>query len=346
MTYTLLDAAGLSTTSPLDIDEWQPDFTCISFYKIFGFPNLGALIIRKTMSRLTEKRKYFAGGTVDMVISSRREAWHAKRESLHQQLEEGTVAFTSIFALDHALDTHARLYGSMHAISSHTCFLVKYCYDSLIGLVHHNGRHACIVYNEPGAMYDDPILQGGTIAFNVFRPDGSIVGYAQVEKAADAEGIYIRSGALCNPGGTASYLGWKAKDMRKAFNSGHRCSKPIEITTGRPTGVVRVSFGACSIVADIHALMSFLRRTYVERQAQHVHFETGVVDVSSNSEDTGQCPVTAVAAQGVVELYPTNKHAEIQEVPTPAAVVGKSRGLWSSVSLRRRMSSLSLLRRD
>jgi molybdenum cofactor sulfurtransferase len=345
-TYTLLDAAALSTTSPLNINEWQPDFTCLSFYKIFGFPNLGALIVRKTMSRLTERRKYFAGGTVDMVISPSDEAWHAKKLPLHQQLEEGTVPFTSIFALDHALDTHTRLYGSMSAISSHTCFLVKYCYDSLVKLLHSNGRHLCIIYNEPGAIYDDPNLQGGTIAFNVFRADGLVVGYNQVEQAADAHYIYVRSGALCNPGGLTTYLGWKAKDMRKAYSFGHRCSKPTEIANGKATGVVRVSFGACSIKADVDVLIEFLKKTYLDTQNPQTHSENAFTEMAGVSgATTTHCP-PMVTTQGVVDLYPEDQHAELPEPAEPAPVTGRMNRLKLTFSLRSRLSNLSLRYRE
>lgn len=39
-TYTLLDAAALVSTAPLDLSDYQtaPDFTALSFYKIFGYP--------------------------------------------------------------------------------------------------------------------------------------------------------------------------------------------------------------------------------------------------------------------------------------------------------------------
>jgi len=36
--YTVLDAASLVSTSPLDLSTCKPDFVTISFYKMFGFP--------------------------------------------------------------------------------------------------------------------------------------------------------------------------------------------------------------------------------------------------------------------------------------------------------------------
>lgn len=69
--YTLLDAAALVSTSPLDLSDANsaPDFTVMSLYKIFGFPDLGALIIRKAAGSIFDRRHYFGGGTVEMVVS-------------------------------------------------------------------------------------------------------------------------------------------------------------------------------------------------------------------------------------------------------------------------------------
>jgi len=68
--YTLLDAAALATTCLIDLsDEGAPDFTCVSFYKIFGFPNISALIVRKEAGHILQQWKYFGGGTVDMIIA-------------------------------------------------------------------------------------------------------------------------------------------------------------------------------------------------------------------------------------------------------------------------------------
>ena len=48
-TYTLLDASAFVSTAQLDLSnaDTAPDFTVLSFYKMFGFPDLGALIVRK-----------------------------------------------------------------------------------------------------------------------------------------------------------------------------------------------------------------------------------------------------------------------------------------------------------
>ena len=113
--YTLLDAAALAATSRLDLSDTglTPDFVTLSLYKIFGFPDLGALIVRKTAAPVFAKRRYFGGGTVEMVVSLK-EQWHARKNvTIHEQLEDGTLPVHSIIALQAAMQTHAQLYGTI-----------------------------------------------------------------------------------------------------------------------------------------------------------------------------------------------------------------------------------------
>ncbi|KAI5249279.1 PLP-dependent transferase [Aureobasidium subglaciale] len=267
-TYTLLDAAALASTAQLDLSNTResPDFVALSFYKIFGFPNVGALLVQKSSAHVLANRKYFGGGTVDMVVTLN-DTWHARKTAtVHDALEDGTLPFHSIFALDHAINVHERLYGSepMKFISRHTAQLSKQLHENLCNLRHRNGKPVIRIYKEPNTVYGDSKTQGATVAFNVLKSDGSLVPYTEVEKSADSQSIYIRSGSLCNPGGMASYLNWTPQEMRAAFASGHRCSNPTQIVGGKATGVVRVSLGGMSTASDIRALISFLRASYVD----------------------------------------------------------------------------------
>ncbi|CAH2019682.1 unnamed protein product [Acanthoscelides obtectus] len=68
--YVVLDCACYVSTNHLDLSLWKPDFVCISFYKLFGYPTgLGALLVKKTSEEMLVK-KYFGGGTVQMALSS------------------------------------------------------------------------------------------------------------------------------------------------------------------------------------------------------------------------------------------------------------------------------------
>ena len=63
----LLDAAAFVPTSRLDLGAVRPDFVCLSFYKMFGYPTgVGCLLVRHAaLGRL--HRPWFAGGTVNFA---------------------------------------------------------------------------------------------------------------------------------------------------------------------------------------------------------------------------------------------------------------------------------------
>ncbi|KAL4865251.1 hypothetical protein BDV12DRAFT_211158 [Aspergillus spectabilis] len=273
--YTLLDAASLLSTSPLDLSNpaTAPDFTVLSFYKIFGFPDLGALIVRKDAGHTFEKRRFFGGGTVDMVVAEHGEGepWHAKKKSsIHERLEDGTLPFHNIIALDAAFETHRRLYGSMENVSSHTRFLAKRLHERMASLRHYNGAKACHLYVSAKSNYDDPATQGAIVAFNLRNSRGIWIGKAEVERLASVKNIQIRSGTLCNPGGTASSLGWTGADMLRHYSAGMRCGDDHDIMDERPTGILRVSLGAMSSHRDIDTFMAFLEEFYVDKPPQGI----------------------------------------------------------------------------
>lgn len=226
--------------------------------------------MRKESAHMLQQRRYFGGGTVDMIISIN-DTWHAKKEtSIHDRLEDGTLPFHSIFALDHGINVHERLYGQnpMKFISMHTAQLGRKLYEGLSRMKHSNGRPVARIYKDENAVYGDPSVQGATIAFNVLRPDGHLVGFEEVEEAADERSIYVRSGSLCNPGGVATYLEWSPAEMRAAYAAGHRCTNPTQIMNGKATGVVRVSLGAMSTSSDVSTFLDFLEEVYIDQMPE------------------------------------------------------------------------------
>ncbi|KUJ22541.1 putative molybdenum cofactor sulfurase, partial [Mollisia scopiformis] len=244
--YTLLDAAALATTAQIDLSdpESAPDFTALSFYKIFGFPDLGGLIIRKNSGHILSWRKYFGGGTVNGLTVIGKPTRQKKHDSLHDNLEDGTLPFHNILALGCAIDVHNRLYGSMKKVSQHTSYLAFRLYHGMTSLTHYNGQPLCVIYNDvpERSIYGNPETQGGTIAFNLVRSDGNYLGHSFVEGQANTHGIYLRSGGLCNSGGISSYLKIEPWQFMRAWSQGHRCGEPgLDNINGKPTGVVRVS---------------------------------------------------------------------------------------------------------
>lgn len=85
--FTLIDAASFAATNDLDLSVFKPDFVCLSFYKLFGYPTgLGALLVKNDSADVLNK-VYYGGGTVNVVLSSK--LHHVKKKFLHQRYENG-----------------------------------------------------------------------------------------------------------------------------------------------------------------------------------------------------------------------------------------------------------------
>lgn len=79
--FCMLDAASFVSCNELDLKKFKPDFVCLSFYKIFGYPTgLGALLVKNTSGHVLNKT-YFGGGTVQMTLHSE----HILRPVLHER---------------------------------------------------------------------------------------------------------------------------------------------------------------------------------------------------------------------------------------------------------------------
>lgn len=267
---TLLDAASLSATSPFDLGDLSvaPDFAVFSLYKIFGFPDIGALIIRRSAESLFDRRKYFGGGTVDMVVCGK-ESWHApKSHSLHERLEDGTLPFHSIIATGIAMDVHKKLFGSMRQVRAHTSFLTQELLLGLERLKHGNGEPVCVTYTKQ--CKDDDLGTGPVVSFNLKHSDGAWVSLAEFEKLAVLKKVHVRTGGLCSPGSIASALHLQPWEMRQNFSAGFRCGNDNDIISGKPTGVIRASLGAMSTRSDVKNLTTFIEEFFLDEEPSEV----------------------------------------------------------------------------
>lgn len=291
-TYTLLDAAALVSTAPLDLSNHvsAPDFVALSFYKIFGFPDLGCLIIRKASGHVFDHRRYFGGGTTEMITCID-DSWVARKQSsLHVRLEDGTIAIRSILALRCAIKTHYGLFGDLKEVSRHTSWLAQILHKRLSNFQHANSVPVCQIYKAPTSTYGDPDTQGATVAFNVRRSDSSWLGCWHVGGLLRDKGIHVRTGNLCNPAGMACALGVDATWLRNAFTEDFRCNTEIDVLHGVPIGMVRVTLGAMSTLKDIHALVKVISDNLVERHRNMRTLSEGVVDAFHKEKQSPETP--------------------------------------------------------
>ena len=277
--YTLLDAAAYASTSPLDLGTVgvEPDFVALSLYKTFGFPDLGALIVRKASAHIFVNRQYFGGGTVDMVVSLK-EQWHARKTgTVHEQLEDGSLPIHSIVALKAAMQTHSELFGTMQRVARHTDMLTQRLHDELAAMKHNNGVSVATIYG------DRESPRGPIVAFNLRNSQGDWISNTEVEKVATVKRIHIRTGGLCNPGGIAASLGLEPWEMKDNFSAGQRCGNENDIMNGKPTGMIRASLGAMSVLGDVDDFLSFIEEFFVDAGAAPTRADSPMADVDQCS---------------------------------------------------------------
>ncbi|XP_014598699.1 PREDICTED: molybdenum cofactor sulfurase 1 isoform X1 [Polistes canadensis] len=262
--YVLLDAAGFVPTNDLNLSVFKPDFVCISFYKMFGYPTgIGALLVKNSSAHVLEKI-YYGGGTVEVTLSS--ELFHVKRLNLHQRFEDGTVPFLSIISLQYGLDILSKI--TMKQISSHVFALARYLHHTLLRLRHDNGAPVVKIYSDNN--YEDPNLQGGIITFNILRSNGEYVGYMEVAHMAALFKIHLRTGCFCNPGACQRHLSLKNEDVLKNYDAGYVCGGTADLINGRPTGAVRISIGYMSMIEDIETLLQMITKCFVSKPERNI----------------------------------------------------------------------------
>jgi selenocysteine lyase/cysteine desulfurase len=262
-----LDAAAFVPTARLSLRAVPADFVCLSFYKIFGYPTgIGALVAR--CDALNElERPWFAGGTVAFASSE-----HPVRRLLAgpEAFEDGTPNFQAAPALLDGFDLIEEV--DLDRLARRVATLTERMLKRLSELRRPNGGPAVEIYGPP-SMRD----RGGTVAFNVIGPGGSVVPYDLVERMAAHDGISIRGGCFCNPGASEAAL-----DV--PVESGTRCLEDLmegpfnpgllsQCLGGSPVGAVRASLGMATSERDIDRLIEFVGRLGARRAARRASRE-------------------------------------------------------------------------
>ncbi|XP_029670318.1 molybdenum cofactor sulfurase 2 [Formica exsecta] len=257
--YVLLDAAGFVPTNNLDLSIFKPDFVCVSFYKMFGYPTgIGALLVKNSSSDILDKI-YYGGGTVDVALSS--EMFHKKRQVLHQRFEDGTVSFLSIVSLQYGFEIFSKL--TMDQISRHVFSLAKTLHHSLLTLHHYNDKPVVKLYSD--SDYENRSTQGGIVTFNLIRSNGEYVGYMEVVNMAALFKIHLRTGCFCNPGACQRLLSLSTKEILQNYEAGYTCSGTADLINGKPTGAVRISFGYMSTIKDVQTVLLMITRCFIDK---------------------------------------------------------------------------------
>lgn len=248
----LLDAAAFVPTNRLDLQQVQPDFVSLSFYKMFGYPTgIGALLVHKrALAKL--HRPWFAGGTVNFATVQGRGHVLTPGEA---GFEDGTVDYLNIPAVKIGLQ-HLESIG-METIGERVRCLTGWLLAHLYALRHSNGHPMIRIYG-PTTTVD----RGGTVTLNFYGPDEKLLDYRRIEELANQQGISLRTGCFCNPG-----AGEMAEDLTPEEVQGIMADEPnlnlprflqmIQYREHKSAGAIRVSVGLATNFADVYRFMHF-----------------------------------------------------------------------------------------
>ncbi|MEP7288223.1 MAG: aminotransferase class V-fold PLP-dependent enzyme [Chloroflexota bacterium] len=257
----LVDFAAYAPTNVVDLGRWHPDFVCLSFYKIFGYPTgIGCLIARKSaVAKL--QRPWFAGGTI--TVASVQAGTHTLHEG-EASFEDGTINYLNIPAVEIGL-RHICMVG-MDVIHQRVVSLAGWLIDNLLTLRHSNGAPLIRLYG-PTSMD----RRGSTITINFYDPHGKLLEFRHVEAEANQELISLRTGCFCNPGAGEAAEGFTKEEILSflAYHERMTFEEFIEVAAmnGRNAGALRVSLGLVSNFHDTYRFMAFAER-FVDRLAE------------------------------------------------------------------------------
>jgi selenocysteine lyase/cysteine desulfurase len=250
--HVLLDAAAFVPTNRLDLQKIRPEFLCVSFYKMFGYPTgVGCLLVRKS-ALATLRRPWFAGGTVNFATVGLPRHLLSPGEA---GFEDGTLNYLSIAAVEIGL-RHLEWVG-IEAIQTRVRCLTDWLLHQLVEMRHSNGRPMIRIYGPLTTKMRGPI-----VTMNFYDPAGHLLDYRRVEELAGEQRISLRTGCFCNPGAGETAEGITADDVHAALaiREDLTLARFLEIVTargGKSAGAIRVSFGLASNFEDAERFLRF-----------------------------------------------------------------------------------------
>ncbi|EAX93774.1 molybdenum cofactor sulfurase, putative [Trichomonas vaginalis G3] len=244
------DSAAFLPTNPLDLSKTDYDAVIMSFYKIFGFPNTGALVIKKSLLKMLEKKTY----------TSNSAKYSSPDDDYFEvySFEDDEPPFELTLAVKYGLESINSI--GMNKIQEHVARLTDRLYKGLTSLSHGNGAEAVKVYGNHGQGIT---RQGGIVAFNLKRTEDDYFGYYEVVKSAGEAGFHLRGGCHCNPGACFDFMKIPESRVRSYFDAKTTCGDENDVIDGIPLGAVRASLGWGSTEQDVDNFLQWITQNYV-----------------------------------------------------------------------------------
>jgi molybdenum cofactor sulfurtransferase len=244
----IADAAAYLPTNKLNLTEYPFHAVVMSFYKIFGFPNYGALVVRNDFAKHLVKTYY----TSNSAEFTQCENDDAKILDFPLGLEDDVVVPENAYALSLGISFLENI--GMDNINAHVAKLTKKLYNGLAEM------HSLIYGNH---HLQDESLQGGIVSFNLLHSDGQFYGYASVVEDLSNSGFHLRGGCHCNPGACFNATGLREQEVKAYFDKKTTCGDKYDVIDGIPLGAVRASLGWASTEKDVDDFLEYIRNNYI-----------------------------------------------------------------------------------
>jgi molybdenum cofactor sulfurtransferase len=259
-----VDAAAMAPTKKITMaDLGHPEFLCMSFYKIFGYPTgTGCLVAKKTALMRLEKR-WFSGGTVRLVgVSSNVAADFLVGGDRSARYEDGTINYTSLQAVTNGLN-YIEAVG-LEDLNRHVQYFSAVVESRLRSMAWPNGRPLVYIPTMIGEDED----RGNVFCATFLLPDGSLMPHKVIEQLLCKKGIAARTGCFCNPGSALKLIFPHLNTTLKSRNvfverymlplSKHNHADKF-LEENPHQGMVRFSVGLPTTMADVDALIDCIR---------------------------------------------------------------------------------------
>ncbi|CAN8072525.1 unnamed protein product [Agarophyton chilense] len=254
---TLVDTAKLVATGSFSLDD-NPDIDALVFslYKLSAtHTGLGALIIRNKsllhhLLQTTASTSYFAGGRSLKALTPFSSTLFTPADDPTEFLQLGTPNMNAI----NALPTQLAYFSPevMKNINENTSIISRHFVNQL-----KEAFPSSVIHRDTSL---DPQRDSGTTSVTFFRDNGDTpIGHNEVGTILSINKVFARTGCMCNAGACASVLGLSDMDIIRHHRKGHRCGDEMDLIDGRPTGVVRFSFGWASKKIDADTIVRILR---------------------------------------------------------------------------------------
>eukprot|EP00871_Galdieria_phlegrea_P004975 jgi/Galph1/5479/GphlegSOOS_G4131.1 len=295
---TVVDGAKLAASTKICLDAYPDiDIFVASFYKIFGLPTgVACLMIRKDRLRIYQSLQdkcYYGGGTI--VTANSKTNFKKAREgnSFHSTWEDGSLNFIDIIVfLSCSLHWLFETVGGMNAIHFHTKHITTFAENRLKSYKYPNGCPYISLYGKVDSESDHFVVgRGPILSFHVILPNGMLFGHRSLYNLCLANRVLLRAGALCNPGACQRYLQWTNEDIEDLAFTAKGCWDQMEFVNGKPTGVVRISFGLHTSENDITKFLSIITefceqawKAYDTSPMQQLVWKNQDLRIASNSK--------------------------------------------------------------